>query len=85
MNYIKLHTNGLKPDTIKKLKELYRDFPELIEYLIKFGNVYEKAQATLIKSVAVSDLQVPDCLPASECLQNTCGQPPSSKIKSDVL
>jgi hypothetical protein len=45
-----------KSETIAKFKELYSCFPELIEYRIKSGNVYEKAQATLIKSIAVGDL-----------------------------
>jgi hypothetical protein len=54
----------LKPETIARFKELYTDFPELIDYRIKCGNVYQMAQATLIKSVAIGDLQVPDCLAA---------------------
>jgi hypothetical protein len=55
----------LKVETKTKFKELYKEFPELIEYRIQSGNLYEKAQATLIKTVAVSDLQAPDCLEAS--------------------
>ncbi|WP_292388745.1 hypothetical protein [Methanosarcina sp. UBA5] len=74
----------LKPETIARFKELYKEFPELIDYRIKSGNVYEKAQATLIKSVAVSDLQVPDCLEAL----NTCKTPveyrPSRENESDI-
>ncbi len=55
----------LKIDTIKKFKKLYNYYFDLIEYRIKSGNIYEKAQATLIKSVAVSSMQAPDCLEAS--------------------
>lgn len=55
MNEIKLQTDDLKPETVERLKELYKNFPELIDYQIKFGNMYERAQATLIKSVALSD------------------------------
>lgn len=58
--------NQLKAETVIKFKELYRDYPELIEYRIKSGNIYQKAQATLIKKIAVSDLQASDCLAASD-------------------
>ncbi|MCO5382133.1 MAG: hypothetical protein NHB15_08630 [Methanosarcina barkeri] len=74
----------LKLETIDRFKELYEDFPELIDYRIKSGNIYEKAQATLIKSVAVSDLQVPDCLEASNTCKTFVDTYPQQKIKSDV-
>lgn len=66
MKEIKLSIDDLKPQTIKMLKDLYKKFPELIDYQIKFGNVYEKAQATLIKSVAIGDLQASDSLAAPD-------------------
>jgi hypothetical protein len=58
--------NQLKTETVIKFKELYRDYPELIEYRIKSGNIYQKAQATLIKKIAVSDLRASDCLAAPD-------------------
>jgi hypothetical protein len=53
-------TEDLKPETVDRLKEIYEEFPELIEYYIKFGNVYEKAQATLIKRISLSDCKCRD-------------------------
>jgi hypothetical protein len=47
----------LKPETIAMFEKFYIEYPELIDYRIKFGNVYEKAQAISIKSVAESVLQ----------------------------
>ena len=73
----------LKVATIEKFKELYKNFPELIDYRINSGNIYEKAQATLIKNVAVSDLQVPDCLEASCTCKTVPGAPLPEQIRSD--
>jgi len=73
----------LKVETITKFKELYNYFPELIEYRIKSGNIYEKAQATLIKSVAVSDLQAPDCLEASDTCKITPEEPLPKQISNN--
>lgn len=73
-----------KSETIARFKELYNEFPELIDYRIKYGNVYEKAQSMLIRSVAVSDLQVPDCLEATNTCKTSVEYPPSRKIKSDT-
>ncbi len=44
--------HDLKPETIAVFEKFSKEYPELIDYRIKFGNVYEKAQATLIKNVA---------------------------------
>jgi len=74
----------LKPETIVRFKELYKEFSEIIDYRIKSGNVYEKAQATLIKSVAVSDLQVPDCLEATNTCKTSVEYRPSREMKSDT-
>ncbi len=51
--------NDLKPDTIGMFKKFYTEFHELIDYRIKCGNVYEQAQAILIKSVAKGVSQIP--------------------------
>lgn len=64
----------LKQETITKFKEIYENFPELIDYRIKSGNVYQVAQATLIKKIAVGDLQAPDCLAAP----GTCKELPDT-------
>lgn len=74
----------LKPETIARFKELYKEFPELIDYRIKSGNIYEKVQATLIRSVAVSDLQVLDCLAAPNTCKTSVDTYPQKKIKSDI-
>ena len=73
----------LKEATIEKFKELYTNFQELIDYRINSGNIYEKAQATLIKSVAVGDLQVPDCLEASGTCKTVPGAPLPKQINND--
>jgi hypothetical protein len=49
----------LKPETVVKFQKIYKDFPELVDYRLKCGNVYEKAQATLIKNVVESVSQIP--------------------------
>jgi hypothetical protein len=67
----------LKPETVARFKELYTDFPELIDYRIKCGNAYQMAQATLIRSVAVGDLQAPDCLAAL----STCKKLPNTNLE----
>lgn len=41
-----------KPETIEAFKKLYSDKKDTIEYLEKFGNRFEKAQALLIKEIA---------------------------------
>jgi hypothetical protein len=69
--------HDLKPETISRFKELYKNFPELIEYRIKFGNIYEKAQATLIKRAAESVLQMPGAAKQSDNLQNIIDAPQS--------
>jgi hypothetical protein len=51
--------HDLKPETIAMFENFYKEFPELIDHRIKCGNLYEKAQAMLIKSVAESVLQIP--------------------------
>ncbi len=61
----------LKPETIAMFEKFYTEFPELINSRIKRGNVYEKAQAVLIKSVAESILHNPAAAKQSEVLQNT--------------
>lgn len=44
--------NQYKPQTIEAFKELYSERRDIIEYLEKFGNRFEKAQALLIKEIA---------------------------------
>ncbi len=61
----------LKPETTAILGKFYTEYPELIDYKIKFGNVYEKAQAILIKSVAESALQNTAATKQSEISQST--------------
>jgi hypothetical protein len=63
--------HDLKPKTISIFRKFYKESPELIEYRLKCGNVYEKAQAILIKSVAESVLKNPTAAKQSEILQNT--------------
>ena len=62
--------HGLKPETIVIFKKLYKEYYELIDYRRKFGNVYEKAQAILIQSVAESVLQNTTAAKQSKILQN---------------
>lgn len=40
------------PETVEAFKKLYSDKKDTIEYLEKFGNRFEKAQALLIKEIA---------------------------------
>jgi hypothetical protein len=63
--------HDLKPETIAVFEKFSKEYPELIDYRIKFGNVYEKAQAILIKSVVGSVLKYPTAAKQSEILQNT--------------
>lgn len=56
--FLKNISSELKPETIIRFRELYQKFPELIDYRIKHGNVYEKAQGILIKSVALDSLRL---------------------------
>ncbi len=60
----------LKPKTVAMFKKFYTEFPELINYRIKCGNMYEKAQAILIKNVAESVSQNPAAAKQSEVSQN---------------
>lgn len=41
----------LKPETIATFKVMYAEKRELLEYLKKFGNAFEKAAANLILEV----------------------------------
>jgi hypothetical protein len=61
----------LKQETIAMFEKFCKEYPELIDYRIKFGNVYEKAQAILIKSVAGSVLQNTAAAKQLIILQNT--------------
>ena len=63
--------HDLKPETIAMFKKFYEEYPELIAYRLKCGNVYEKAQAILIKSVAESILQNTAAAKQSIIMQNT--------------
>ena len=63
--------NDLNPETITMFKKFYKEYPELIDYRIKFGNMYEKAQAILIKSVGESILQNTTATKQLEISQNT--------------
>ncbi len=65
----------LKPETIAMFEKFYKEYPELIDYRLKCGNVSEKAQAKLIKSVAESVLKNPTETKQSEILQNTSMMP----------
>jgi len=49
----------LQPKTVTMFKKFYEEYPKLIAYRLKCGNMYEKAQAMLIKSVAESVSQIP--------------------------
>lgn len=40
-----------KPETIEVFKKIYSERKDTIDYLEKFGNRFEKAQAMLIKEV----------------------------------
>jgi len=61
----------LQPETVAMFKKFYEEYPELIAYRLKCGNVYEKAQAILIKNVAGSVLKYPTAAKQSGILQNT--------------
>ncbi len=63
--------HDLKPETIAVFKKFYKEYPELINYRMKCGNMYEKAQAILIKNVAEEVLENPTAAKQSEILQNT--------------
>lgn len=41
-----------KPETIKIFKKLYSEKKDTVDYLEKFGNEFEKAQALVIKEAA---------------------------------
>lgn len=41
-----------KPETVAAFKRIYAERKSTIEYMIKFGNKIEKAQAMLIRNVA---------------------------------
>lgn len=41
-----------KTETIESFKKLYSERKETVDYLEKFGNKFEKAQAALIKKIA---------------------------------
>jgi hypothetical protein len=41
-----------KPETVASFKEMYAERKSTVEYMIKFGNTYDKALATLIKNAA---------------------------------
>jgi len=42
---------ALKPETVEGLKKLYTEQKDVVEYMAKFGNAFERAQARVIKSV----------------------------------
>lgn len=47
-----------KNETVETFKKLYTERKDTIEYLEKFGNRFEKAQAMLIKEIAgISDIK----------------------------
>ena len=58
-------------ETLTWFKELNMNFYGLIEYLIESGNVYVKAQAILIKNVAVSNSRISAAAKQSEISQTT--------------
>lgn len=39
--------------TVEKFKKLYSEKQEVIEYMLKFGNSFEKVEAKIIKDVAL--------------------------------
>lgn len=41
------------PETKEKLKKLYCEKKDIIDYMEKFGNDFEKIEAKIIKSVAI--------------------------------
>jgi hypothetical protein len=48
----------LSVDTIARFRSLYAQYPEQINYRIKFGSAMEKAQATVIRNIAVGAVAV---------------------------
>lgn len=42
-----------KPATVINLKQIYAKRKSTVEYMIKFGNKLEQAQAMLIKNAAI--------------------------------
>ncbi|MGA9187433.1 MAG: hypothetical protein WB014_02450 [Methanosarcina sp.] len=40
-------------ETVAKLKTLYSEKRDVIEYMEKFGNDFEKAEAKIIKEIAL--------------------------------
>lgn len=52
---MRIEMSQYKPETIVTFKKMYSERKETIDYLEKFGNLYEKAQAMLIKSVAIKN------------------------------
>jgi hypothetical protein len=51
---VKMETKNLnyKPETVEKYKEIYNSRKDTIEYMIKFGNVYDQAIGLMFKTVA---------------------------------
>lgn len=45
------------PETIERLKKLYDEKKDIVDYMEKFGNDFEKAQANVIKSVALGTFE----------------------------
>lgn len=41
-----------KPETVAAFKRIYAEHKSIIEYMIKQGNTYDKALATVIKEAA---------------------------------
>lgn len=44
---------SLGVEVTERLKNLYQNKRETIEYMLKFGSPFEKAEASLVKSIAI--------------------------------
>lgn len=44
-----------KPETIEKCKQIYETRKDTIEYMIKFGSLFEQAEGLLIREVATAN------------------------------
>lgn len=43
---------GLHPDATNKLRDHYNDDPEFVNYLLEFGNEWQRAAASVMKRIA---------------------------------
>jgi hypothetical protein len=43
----------MKSETVQKFKKLYSEKKDVVEWMLSFGNDFEKVQAKIIKDVAL--------------------------------